>query len=43
MSNFTFLPAEWPALHAAANKAETYALIDARTACVSRGGRWSSR
>ena len=33
MSNFAFLPAEWPALHAAATKAETYALIDARTAC----------
>ena len=33
MSNFTFLPAEWPALHAAATKAETYALMDARTAC----------
>ncbi len=33
MSNFAFLPAEWPALHAAATQAETYALMDARTAC----------
>ncbi len=32
-SNFNFLSAEWPALHEAAAKAETYALTDARTAC----------
>ena len=33
-SNFNFLKAEWPAVHEAAAKAESYVLSDARTACV---------
>jgi len=33
MSNFAFLKSEWRELHEAAAKAETYALLDARTAC----------
>ena len=32
-SNFTFLAPEWPDLHEAATKAETFAYSDARTAC----------
>jgi len=32
-SNFRFLQAEWPELHAAASKAEALAYPDARTAC----------
>lgn len=32
-SNFAFLQSEWPALHAAAVKAENYASSDARAAC----------
>ena len=33
MSNFTFLQAEWPALHDAATKAESLAYPDSRAAC----------
>src|SRR5262245_37641038 len=33
MSNFTFLHAEWPAIHEAAAKAEANAASDTRTAC----------
>jgi type I restriction enzyme R subunit len=33
MSNFTFLKAEWPALHEAAVKAESLAYADARSSC----------
>src|SRR2546422_4515768 len=33
MSNFSFLQAEWPALHDAATKAESLAYPDSRTAC----------
>src|SRR5438105_14952033 len=33
MSNFAFLQPEWPALHDAATKAESFANCDARTAC----------
>lgn len=33
MSNFAFLQPEWPALHAASVKAESYASSDARAAC----------
>ena len=33
MSNFAFLQTEWPALHNAATKAESFANSDSRTAC----------